>query len=108
LSAVRLLLHAASDPGHREDRQRGSEEEVEHRLVQRHVGRADLQVHPVLELELVLGLEVVVLAVVAEDDDEGDAHREVDPETEQDLLPSLHCCDASSSPNIALASWVTM
>ena len=43
------------------------EDEVEDRLVDPQVDAGDLRSGPRLELELVLGLELVVLAVAAED-----------------------------------------
>ena len=49
---------------------RAGEEQVEHRLVDRHVGEAEVDRDPGIEQELVLRLELLVLAVAAEDDAE--------------------------------------
>ena len=67
LDLVRAVGHAAGDADHRPGGQRGREEDVHHRLVDAHVDRPELELDPGVELELVLGLELLVLAVRAED-----------------------------------------
>ena len=77
LHAVRLLLHAPRDPDHDRDRQAACQRQVEDRPVDAQVDAADLDRDPRLELELVLGLELLVLAGVAEEHPEQDRHPEV-------------------------------
>src|SRR5215210_616141 len=100
LHAVGLHLHAAGDVDHHPDRQCARQHEVEDRPVDREVDATDVDGNPVVELELVLGLELVVLAVAAEDHQQGDRDREVDPAREQDLLlgrPIRHGYDPAAS-----------
>jgi hypothetical protein len=85
LGAVRLLLHPPGDVRHRPDRGHAREEEVEHGLVDREVERADLELDPRREPELLLRLELLVLAVAAEDQVQQDRDTEVDREEDQDL-----------------------
>ena len=85
LDLVRLLLAAPGDEDHRGDGQHAGEHQIEDGLVDREVDPADVDVDPGIELELVLRLEGVVLALVAEDDQQGDRDREVDPDADPDL-----------------------
>ena len=90
LHAVRLLRHAARDPDHRDDRQAAGEGEVEDRLVDAEVEAADVERDPRFELELVLRLELFVLAGVAEDQQHQDRDRQVGAEPDQDFGFGLH------------------
>ena len=85
LEAARLLLHAPGDVEHDADGQGRSEDQVEHGLVDREVDAADVDRDPGIELELVLGLEGLVLAVAAEDDSDEDRDQEEADESEGDL-----------------------
>ena len=94
LHPVRPRLHAVRDVHPRRDRERRSHEQVEHRLVDAHVERADLERDPVVELELVLGLELLVLAVVAEQHVEQDADQQVEPDADEDLAAAAQSTTA--------------
>ena len=98
LHPVRAVLHALGDPDHRARGDRAREEDVEDRLVDRQVDAADLQVDPGIELELVLWLEVVVLAVAAEDPVERDGAAEPDEDAEQDLGAAAHRRSSKGRP----------
>src|SRR3954468_13736991 len=97
LDVVRPLLHLAGDVDHRDRRRRGREEEVGDGLVGEGVEPADLEVHPRVELELVLRLVLVVPPCRAERGVERDRHRKPGSQAERDLLagrevlqPRLH------------------
>jgi hypothetical protein len=86
LDAVRLHLHTPRDVDHHPNRQGAGQHQVEDELVDRKVDRPDLDRDPVVQLELVLGLELLVLALAAREDEQQDRDPEVEPHTEQDLL----------------------
>src|SRR5215210_2207629 len=90
LHPVRAVLHALGDVDHHGGGDHAGEDHVEHGLVERHVDRAELQVEPGVELELVLGLELVVLAVAPDDPVERDRAPEPDERAEQDHLLAAH------------------
>jgi hypothetical protein len=83
LHPVRLLVHAAGDPDHREDRQGAGEDEVEHRFVDAEVEAAEVDRDPWFELELVLRLERFELAGAAEDQQHQDRDAEIDADPDQ-------------------------
>ena len=89
LNPVRSRLHPARDPDHRRAREDRGDHQVHHGLVD--VERAG-QVDPGVELELVLGLELLVVAPrEAEDQEDRDERKRVKPEnSEDDLVPGLH------------------
>ena len=117
LHPVRLLLHAARDPDHRDDRQDAGQQQVEDRLVDAEVDAAEFERDPGLELELVLGLEVFVFAGAAEDQQHQDRDREVGAEADEDfgfgasapLCRSgrlvAHAPSPSGSPNRWASPW---
>src|SRR5207247_8754031 len=69
------------------DRERGREEQVEHRLVAAQVEAADLELDPRVELELPLGLVLVVAPLVAERRAEEDRQPDDGAEPEEHLGP---------------------
>jgi hypothetical protein len=90
LDLVRLALHPVGDEGHRPDRQPARQDQIEDRLVDAEIDPGDLNLDPWVELELVLGLKLVVLALAAEDQQHDDEDPEVDPEGEKRLRLGTH------------------
>ena len=103
LDLVRLALHPVRDVRHRADRRDGREDEVEDRLVDREVDARDVDRDPRVEEELVLRLELVVLAIDPDDEHQHAQDQEVEAEADEDLRLEAHAAASSPEPGQARA-----